>query len=60
MFTAFCTAVGGEILLDAGAIESLFAVDGRLAMVYRCSCGERGLWRAGRGEPVPVPVDQYQ
>ncbi len=51
MFTVFCTAVAAEVLLDPSHIEGLLSSAGELAMEYRCSCGERGLWRSGRGEP---------
>lgn len=51
MFTVFCSVVAAEVLLSPANIEGLLSSGGELAMEYRCSCGERGLWRAGRGEP---------
>ena len=52
MFTVYCTTVAAEVLLGPTNIESLLSAGaGELAMEYRCSCGERGLWRRGKGEP---------
>ena len=51
MFTVFCSVVAGEVLLGPSNIEALLSSGGELAVQYRCSCGERGVWRAGRGEP---------
>ena len=51
MFTAYCTVVAAEVLLGPTNIESLLSVGGDLAMEYRCSCGERGLWRRNKGQP---------
>ena len=50
MFQVSCTTVAAEVLLGPASIESLLSVGGELAMEYRCSCGERGLWRRGKGE----------
>ncbi len=52
MFTVYCTAVAAEVLLSPANIESLLSVGGEMTMEYRCSCGERGRWRRGRGRPV--------
>ncbi len=54
MFSAFCTAVAAEVLLDTSVIEDLVSVGGRLAIEYRCSCGERGQWQDGRGAPYSL------
>jgi hypothetical protein len=51
MFTVYCTAVAAEVLLGPASIESLLSVGGEMTMDYRCSCGERGRWRRGKGEP---------
>jgi hypothetical protein len=51
MFSVYCTAVAAEVLLGPANVETLLSVGGELAMEYRCSCGERGVWKAGRGEP---------
>jgi hypothetical protein len=51
MFSVFCTVVAAEVLLGPSNIEGLLSSGGELAMEYRCACGERGVWRAGRGEP---------
>lgn len=51
MFSVFCTVVAAEVLLGPSNIEGVLSSAGELAMEYRCSCGERGVWRAGRGEP---------
>jgi hypothetical protein len=47
----FCTVVAAEVLLGPSNIEGLLSSGGELAMEYRCACGERGVWKAGRGEP---------
>lgn len=52
MFTVYCTVVAAEVLLGPANIESVLGLGGELAMEYRCSCGERGLWRRGKGEPA--------
>ncbi len=51
MFSVFCTVVAAEVLLGPSNIEGLLSSGGELAMEYRCSCGERGVWKAGRSEP---------
>ena len=51
MFTVYCTAVAAEVLLGPTNVETLLSVGGERAMEYRCSGGERGLWRRGTGEP---------
>jgi hypothetical protein len=51
MFSVFCTVVAAEVLLGPSNIEALLSSGGELAMQYRCSCGERGVWKAGRSEP---------
>jgi len=50
MFSVFCTAVAAEVLLGPTNIEGVLSSGGELAMAYRCSCGERGLWKRGRDE----------
>ena len=50
MFSVFCTAVAAEVLLGPSHIEAVLSSGGELAMEYRCSCGERGLWRRGKGK----------
>ena len=53
MFTVFCSVVAAEVLLGPANIDGVLSSGGELAMEYRCSCGaERGVWRAGRGEPA--------
>ena len=47
----FCSVVAGDVLLGPTSIEALLSSGGELVAEYRCSCGERGVWRAGRGEP---------
>ena len=51
MFSVFCTVVAAEVLLGPSNIQAILSSGGELAMEYQCSCGERGVWRAGRGEP---------
>ena len=51
MFSVFCSVVAAEVLLDPSHIEGLLSSAGEIAMEYRCSCGERGVWKGGRGEP---------
>lgn len=51
MFSVYCTVVAAEVLLGPANVDTLLSVGGELAMEYRCSCGERGLWKDGRGEP---------
>ena len=50
MFSVYCTAVAAEVLLGPTSIEAVLSSGGELAMEYRCSCGERGVWQRGRGE----------
>jgi hypothetical protein len=55
MFSVYCTAVRAEVLLDSSSIVELVnGGSGSLAIEYRCSCGERGLWQNGRGAPYAV------
>ena len=51
MFSVFCSVVAAEVLLDPSHIEALLSSGGEVAMEYRCTCGERGIWQGGRGEP---------
>ncbi|MFN2504066.1 MAG: hypothetical protein ABR540_07530 [Acidimicrobiales bacterium] len=51
MFSVYCTVVAAEVLLDTSHIQALLGTGGDLAMEYRCPCGERGLWKSGRGLP---------
>lgn len=51
MFSVYCASVAAEVLLGPGNIEAVLSSGGELAMEYRCSCGERGIWRQGKGAP---------
>lgn len=51
MFSVYCATVASEVLLGPTNIEAVLSSGGELAMEYRCSCGERGIWKRGRGEP---------
>ena len=49
MFSVFCSQVQAEVLLGPASIEALVNEVGGVAIAYRCSCGERGVWRPGTG-----------
>ena len=51
MFSVFCATVAAEVLLGPSHIEAVVSSGGELAMEYRCTCGERGTWKRGRGAP---------
>ena len=57
MFTVYCSQAKAEVLLGLGSIEALLGGAGRVEIAYRCSCGERGVWRGGVGCPYGVAAE---
>ena len=51
VFSVYCATVAAEVLLGPTNIEAVLSSGGELAVEYRCSCGERGSWKRGKGEP---------
>ena len=49
MFSVFCSQVQAEVLLGPANIEALVNEVSGVAIAYRCSCGDWGVWRPGTG-----------
>ncbi len=48
MFDVFCEEEKIRVLLSSQNILSINKTSSGLEIIYRCSCGHQGVWRAGQ------------
>ncbi|MDP9071446.1 MAG: hypothetical protein M3N68_09225 [Actinomycetota bacterium] len=51
MFSVDCPRHGARVLLGPDAIVAVVAHPGGIAVRWRCTCGQTGVWTTGRSEP---------
>lgn len=48
MMAVYCDELNTRVMLDLGSLTEVTGNDGRLAVSYRCQCGQRGRMLTGR------------
>lgn len=48
MIAVYCDEMNTRVILDLGSVSSVTGEDGRVDLVYRCICGQRGRMLTGR------------
>lgn len=48
MFSVYCRSHGARVLLGPDDVVELLATPGGVAVRWRCTCGEVGLWSPAR------------
>lgn len=52
MFDVYCTTCERRQMLPAGRVAGIVNDDRGIHVVYRCTCGEPGVWTTGRRAEV--------